>query len=373
MKYRKILFISLLVVIFTSIHIVNAQPSIPSGYQSFHVLGNSTIIVEEAVEKAFGVETAEAVPISIFSVVSSQDKTRIYVDQKNNGHTFTSADFSGADAVFELDRGGLITFNNTVAPHYVIVPGGSGQLVSGSISAPGIDGGDYFFVAGGPLSVFRGVTDGRSTFGDGNYVAGMWELFSVEEGGPDAQKIYEIPCGENTTNTDDFDGPPEGNGGTFIVVQSTSDGTSVDYSHKGINGTQLLSRGESFVIPHVNKGDFVTSNNKIQVGLIASGGNTYDIRYYTLKDARFTGKNYWVPVFPEGSPPIDVKYHIHAITDANVTIITSTGIATGWDAKFVAEGTTDATYVTDGTYSAQVITDTGNMLTVLVSVDTGCW
>jgi hypothetical protein len=77
MKYRKILFISLLVVIFTSFHIVNAQTSIPSGYQSFYVLGNSTMIVEEAVDEAFGVETDVAVPISIFSVVSSQDKTRI--------------------------------------------------------------------------------------------------------------------------------------------------------------------------------------------------------------------------------------------------------------------------------------------------------
>jgi hypothetical protein len=134
MKYRKILFISLLVVIFTSIHIVKAQPSIPSGYQSFYVLGNSSIIVEEAVDEAFDVETDEAVSISIFSVVSSQDKTRIYVDQKHNGYTFTSADFSGADAVFELDRGGVITFNNTVAPYYVIVPPGSGQLVSGGIT-----------------------------------------------------------------------------------------------------------------------------------------------------------------------------------------------------------------------------------------------
>jgi hypothetical protein len=178
------------------------------------------------------------------------------VDQKNNGYTFTSADFSGADAVFELDRGGVITFNNSVAPYYGIIPPGSGQLLSGGITGPGIDGGEYFFVAGGPLSVFRGVTDGRSSFGDGNYVAGMWELFSVEEGGPNAQKVYEIPCGENTTNTADFDGSPEGNGGAFIVVQSTADGTSVDYSQKGVMGTQALGRGESFVIPHVDQGDF---------------------------------------------------------------------------------------------------------------------
>lgn len=90
-------------------------------------------------DEAFGVETDEAVPISIFSVVSSQDKTRIYVDQKHNGYTFNPSNFTGADAVFELDRGGVITFNNTVAPYYVIVPPGSGHLVSGAITTPGKD------------------------------------------------------------------------------------------------------------------------------------------------------------------------------------------------------------------------------------------
>lgn len=290
MKNSKLVFITALIVIFTSTGMALAQPSIPAGYQSFYVLGNSTVIVEEAVDEAFGFDTDEAIPVSIFSVVSSQDKTRIYVDQKSNGYTFNPSNFTGADAVFELDRGGVITFNNTKAPYYVNVPGGSGQLLSGAISAPGIDGGDYFFVAGGPLSVFRGVTDARSDFGDGNYVAGMWELFSVEEGGSDAQKVYEVPCGEDTLNTADFDGPPEGNGGTFIVVQSTANGTVVDYSQKGVNGTQALERGDSFVIPHVNQGDFITSNNKIQVGLIASGGQTFDIRYFTLKDVRFTGE-----------------------------------------------------------------------------------
>ena len=371
MKYTKPLFISILIVIFTATQIAYAQPSIPAGYQSFYVLGNSTIIVEEAVDEAFGVSTDLAVPISIFSVVSSQDKTRIYVDQKNNGYTFNPSNFTGADAVFELDRGGVITFNNTKAPYYVIVPTGSGQLLSGGLTAPGIDGGDYFFVAGGPLSVFRGVTDGRASFGDGNYVAGMWELFSVEEGGPDAQKVYEVPCGEDTPDTLDFDGPPEGNGGTFVVVQSTANGTIVNYSQKGVNGTQSLDRGDSFVIPHVNQGDFVTATNKIQVGLIASGGQTYAIRYFTLKDARFTGRNYWIPVYPEGSSPIDVKFHIHAITDANVTILTSKGVVSGWNNKPLAQGTTDATYVTNGTYPVRILAESGQMLTVLVSVDTG--
>lgn len=371
MKERKLVFIALLILVFTTTRTVLAQPSIPAGYQSFYVLGNCSMIVEEAVDEAFGYDPDEAIPVSIFSVVSSQDKTRIYVDQKSNGYTFNPADFTGADAVIELDRGGVITFNNTQAPYYEIVPVGSGQNISGTILAPGIDGGDYFFVAGGPLSVFRGVTDARTEFGDGNYVAGMWELFSVEEGGDDAQKVYEVPCGEDTLNTADFDGPPEGNGGTFIVVQSTEDDTQVNYTQKGVPGQQTLGRGDSFVIPHVNQGDTIASHKKIQVGLIASGGQTFDIRYFTLKDVRFTGRDYWIPLYPVGSTPINVKYHIHALTDANVTIETQAGIVPGWNNKAMLEGTTDATYVTNGTYPVRILADPDQKLIVLVSVDTG--
>ena len=343
--------------------------TIPSGYQSFYVLGESTMIVTEAVDEAFGLSTTTAIPSSIFSVVSYQDGTTIYIDQKSNGYGFNQATFAGADAVFQLDKGGVITFDNQAAPFYSITPPGSGQLLSGSLT--GVDGGDYFFVAGGPLTVFRGVTDARTSLGGGNYVAGMWELYSVEEGGDESQKQYIVPCGENTTDTEDFAGPPEGNGGTFVVVQSTADDTLVNYTKKGVPGQTLLQRGDSFVIAHVNENDYIRANNKIQVGMIASGGEVFDIRYFTLPDYRFTGNDYWVPIFPAGSTAMDVRYHIHAVTDAQVTIQTQSGVETGWNGKLLTAGETGASYLTDGTYPVRVSAGSGEKIMLLVTVDAG--
>lgn len=355
---------------------VKVANTIPSGYQSFYVLGNSTMIVYEAVDEAFGLDTEDAVPSSIFSVVSYQDGTTIYIDQKGNGYGFNQLTFAGADAVFQLDKGGVITFDNQATPYYSITPPGSGSLISGTLDNPGenregIDGGDYFFVAGGPLTVFRGVTDARSELGDGNYVAGMWELYSIEEGGDESQKQYIVPCGENTTDTDDFAGPPEGNGGTFVVVQSTADDTLVNFTKKGVPDQKLLQRGESFVIAHVNEGDYINANNKIQVGMIASGGEVFDIRYFTLPDYRFTGNDYWIPLFPSSSSPMNVRYHIHAITDASVTIETHKSIVAGWNGKALTAGETDASYLTNGTFPVHISANSGEQIIVLITVDAG--
>jgi len=377
LKQTKIIIIIVLALaIITPIKIAKTEPTIPSGYQSFYVLGNSTMIVLEAVDEAFGLDTSEAEPSSIFSIVSYQDDTTIYIDQKGNGYSFDKTTFTNADAVFTLDKGGVITFNNLAAPYYNIIPPGRGALVSGTLNNPGenrvgIDGGDYFFVAGGPLTVFRGVTDARPSLGNGNYVAGMWELYSVEEGGEDAQKQYIVPCGENTTDTEDFAGSLEGNGGTFVVVQSTANDTLVNYTIKGVPSQRLLQRGDSFVIPHVNEKDYIMANNKIQVGMIASGGKVFDIRYFTLPDYRFSSNDYWIPLFANGSAPMDVRYHIHAITNASVTIETSKGIVPGWSGAFLNAGETDASYLTNGTYPVHISANPGERIIILVTVDAG--
>lgn len=362
------------VLIIASVKIQPAEASIPSGYQSFYVLGDSTKIILEAVDPAVGLPISGANPYSVFSVVSYLDDTRIYVDQRGNGYSFQKSDFTGADAVFRLDKGGVITFDNWASPYYTITPPGSGALLSGSLNNPGavgIDGGDYFFVAEGPLSVFRGATDRRPETGDGNYIAGMWELYPVEQGGDEAQKSYVVPAGEDTVGTDDFLGGGEVLGGTFAVVQSTEDGTVVDYSQKGVPFSRSLDRGESFVIPHVDEGDYIVANNKIQVGLIASGGESYDIRYFTLKDERFTGNDFLVPTFPSGSAAMDIRYHIHAITDASVIVETDSGPVAGWNPRLLTAGTTDASFTTAGDTPVRVTAGDGERITILVSVDTG--
>jgi len=351
---------------------VNIQPveAPPSGYQSFYVLGDSEKIIKEAVDLALNLPIEEANPYSIFSVVSYQDETTIYVDQKVGGYTFQKSTFTGADAVFRLDQGGVITFDNWASPYYTIT--GSGALLSGSlIPAAGIDGGDYFFAAGGALGVFRGASDRRTVTGDGNFVAGMWELYSVEQGGDDAQKSYVVPAGENTVGTDDFLGGGEVLGGTFAVVQSTEDGTIVDFTKKGVPDSRSLTRGESFVIPNVDEGDTVVANKKIQVGLLASGGNTYDIRYFTLKDERFTGNDFYIPTFPTGSSPLEIRYHIHAITDAHVMVETDAGVDPGWNPRFLAAGTTDASFSTLGNTPVHIMAEVLERIIILVSVDTG--
>ncbi len=353
---------------------VNIQPveAAPAGVQSFYVLGDSEKIIKEAVDLALNLPIEEANPYSVFSVVAYQSQTKIYVDQRGNGYSFQKSDFTGADAVFILNKGGVITFDNWASPYFTII--GSGAIFSGSLSSPGIDGGDYFFAAGGPLSVFRGASDRRTVTGDGNYVAGMWELYPVEQGGDAAQKNYVVPAGEDTVGTNDFLGGGEVLGGTFAVVQSTEDGTIVDFTKKGIPDSRSLTRGESFVIPNVDEGDTVVANNKIQVGLIASGGETYDIRYFTLK-GEYPGEKYnndfIIPIFPTGSSHLDVRYHIHAITLAHVTIETDAGVEPGWNPKILAPGTTDASFCTSGDTPVHIMAEGTERIIILVSVDSG--
>ena len=341
----------------------------PSGYQSYYVLGNSSMIIREAVDVAMEFDPEDAQPYSVFSIVAYQNKSRIYVDQRGNGYTFNSSDFTGADAVFELDKGGVLILDNWASPYYEITPSDRGSLLSGSLGP--VDGGDYFYIAGGPVNVFRGATDRQAEAGpDGNYVAGMWELYPVELGGSTAQRSYVVPVGEDTSGTGDFNGSNSRRGGTYLVVQATEDGTLVNYTLQGTPMNRTLSRGESFVVSHVWEGDVLKSNQTVQVGLIGSGGKQYDIRYFTLKDANFTGYDYWIPTFPSDFKEMDVRFHVHAVTDAVVTIETRWGTAAGWSGKAMSAGSVDTSFTTNGTTPVHIYAQEGDRVLILVSMST---
>ncbi len=328
-------------------------------------------------DPATGFNNATAQPWSLFSIVSYLDKATIYVDQRYNGYSFDTSDFTGADAVFEIDMGAVLTMTNWGSPpYYTITPSGSGHIISGNLGK--VDGGDFFFIAGGPVNVIRGVTDRQSGTGPlGNYITEMWSVFPVEHGGPDTQKSYVIPVGENTPVTQDFKGGGPGElypGGTFAVVQATEDGTLMNYTRQGIPMTKALSRGESFVITHVWHGDTIKSNKKVQVVLLASGGKSYDFRAFSLHSDVLEGSDFWVPTFPtdnvSSGVTMPIRYHIYAITDADVTIETDSGIAPGWNPRHLPAGTVDVSYTTNGHTMAHIYTQPGQRVLVLISVDT---
>ena len=349
---------------------VSGVPFVPAGYQLYYVLGDSTKIVKQAIDIATAFPPATAQPYSVVSLVSYQDRARVYIDQKANGYTFNPADFTGADAVFELDKGGVLTLDNWAAPYYSIVPVGEGSLLSGALGK--VDGGDYIYIAGGPVNMVRGVTDRQSGTGpDGNFITDMWSVFPVEQGGPTSQMHYIVPVGENTPGTGDFNGTYQRRGGTYFVVQATEDGTSVDYTVKGVPHNQALSRGESFIIQHVWKGDTVDSNKKVQVGMIASGRKEWDVRFFSLQAAATEGSDFWIPTFPSGFPAMNIRFHIYAFTDATVTIVTKTGIAPGWNGKPLTAGTVDTSFTTTGQTPVHIFALEGQMIIILVSIDTG--
>jgi len=95
----------------------------PSGYQSYYVLGNSSMIIREAVDVAVAFDPDDAQPYSVFSIVAYQNQSRIYVDQRGNGYSFNSSDFTGADAVFELDKGGVLILDNWASPRQCLQGG----------------------------------------------------------------------------------------------------------------------------------------------------------------------------------------------------------------------------------------------------------
>ncbi len=351
-----------------------SEALIPSGYQSYYVLGDSAEIVKKAMDPATGFSNATAQPWSLFSIVSYLDTAVIYVDQMYNGYTFNPGDFTGADAVFEIGKGSVLTMTNWGVPYYEITPLGSGNLISGSLHP--VDGGDYFFTAGGPVNVIRGVTDRQTGTGPlGNYITEMWSVFPVEHGGPGAQKSYVIPVGENTPTTQDFFGGfgelhP---GGTYAVVQATADATQVNYTRQGVSMTKNLDRGESFVITHVWHGDTVTANNKIQVVLLASGGKSYDFRAFSLYSAVLEGSDFYIPTFPTTNINFElmpVRYHIYAITDADVTIETNLGVAAGWNPRHINAGDIDVSFTTNSLTMAHIFTQPSQKIMILVSIDT---
>lgn len=351
-----------------------ARAAIPSGYQSYYVLGDSSTIVEDAMDPATGFDADTSEPWSMFSIVSYLDTARVYIDQKYNGYTFNPSTFSGADAVFEIAKGSVLTTDNWAAPYYRIDPPGSGALISGSLQ--GVDGGDFFYTAGGPVSAVRGVTDRQPGTGPlGNYITEIWSVFPVEHGGADAQKSYIIPVGENTPITGDFDGGlgEENPGGTYAVVQATADDTQVNYTRRGTPMTQSLDRGDSFVITHVWHGDTIVADKKIQVVLLASGGESYDFRAFSLASDVLEGSNFYIPTFPtdnDDSASMPVRYHIYAITEANVTIETNLGTAPGWNPRHIAAGSVDVTYTTNGQKMTHIHTRPGQKIMILVSIDT---
>jgi uncharacterized repeat protein (TIGR01451 family) len=345
----------------------------PAGYQTYYVLGDSAEIVNRAMDPATGFNNATSQPWSLFSIVSYLDTAIIYVDQKYNGYTFNPSDFTGADAIFSIGKGAVLTMTNESPPYYQITPPGSGNLLSGSLQA--VDGGDYFFTAGGPVNVIRGVTDRQEGTGPlGNYITEMWSVFPVEHGGADAQKSYIIPVGENTPTTHDFNGGigelhP---GGTYAVVQATADGTQVNYTKQGIPYTKNLNRGESFVITHVWHGDTVNANKKIQVVLLASGGESWDVRAFSLYSAILEGSDFYIPTFPTTNTnweQMPVRYHIYAITDADVRIETNFGPVFGWNPRHIAAGNVDVTLTLPGNQMTHIYTQPGQKIMILVSID----
>lgn len=194
----------------------------------------------------------------------------------------------------------------------------------------------------------------------------------MEHGGEDSQMSYVVPVGEDTLGTPDFNGgAQELRGGTYLVVQSTEDGTVINYTIQGTPYTRNMSRGESFVMQHIHQSDTVYSNKKVQVGLIGSGGESFDIRYFTLPDANFTGNDYWIPTFPSGYPVMNIRFHIYAITDANVTITTDSGVASDWNGKHLSALTVDPSFTTNGTIPVHISALEGQRILILISVDTG--
>lgn len=353
--------------------IPHAQAYQPAGYQEFYVLGNSSLVVREFIDASLNFNPSTAQPYGVFSIVSSQNETRVYIDQKYNGYTFDVSSFSGYDAVFELKKGAVLTFDNWAPPYYTITPSGGGSLISGTLQP--VDGGDYVVVAGGPMQAVRGFTDRQSGTGtNGTFVAEMTEVYPVDDGGVYAGTSFRVPVGENTPTTRDFNGTGAGGrrGGSYLLIQSYYDDTSVSYTLKGVPQANLtLNRGESVVIPHVWQNDVVLSNKKIQVVLMASGGYSYDTRFFNLPDVNYPAYDFYAPTFPSSTNvTMNIRFHIFAVTSSFVTIETSTGIAPGWNSKFLPANTTDVSFTTNGRTPVHIFGRPGDKLIVLVSLDT---
>lgn len=331
------------------------------------------MVVKGAFDVALNLSQATAQPYGVFSIVSSQNASMVYVDQKYNGYTFNPNTFTGYDAVFILNMGGVLTLDNWAAPYWEISPSSSGQLLSGSLGP--VDGGDYFFIVGGPVNVVRGFTDRQAGTGpNGTYVAEMTEVYPVEEGGENGGRSFIMPVGEDTYYTADFNGTYNFNrrGGAYAIVQAYYDNTVINYTLQGVAQPAVtLGRGESMVIPHVFQRDTIASSKKIQVVLFGSGGLYFDTRLFNIPDTHQGGNDYWIPTYPsEMNATIAVRYHIFALTDAHVTIESSAGAAYGWNGRLIPALSTDASFITNGTVPLHIFARQGERFIVLVSVDT---
>jgi len=371
-----ILTLLLVSMIFTTVGSVSAaDPFQPAGYQSYYVLGDTSMVVQEVFDEALNLDPGTSQPYGVFSLASSQNASMVYIDQKHNGYTFNPETFTGADAVFILDKGAVLTMDNWASPYWSISPGSMGHLVSGSLGP--VDGGDYVFTVGGPVNVVRGITDRQSGTGtDGSYVAEMTEVYPVEEGGESGGLFFILPVGEDTSITPDFNGTMEdgtSRGGTYAIVQSYNDGTTISYSLQGVAQPPVtLDRGESMVIAHTHQNDTISSSKKIQVVLFGSGGLVYDTRFFNIPDTRKSGNDYWVPTFPTNTNSnITVRFHIFALTDTHLTVASVMGTAPAWDGRLIPALTSEVTFITAGMAPLHIYGREGERFIVLVSVDSG--
>jgi uncharacterized repeat protein (TIGR01451 family) len=221
---------------------------------------------------------------SVIAVTAYSDNTTIYYDHWEDGYDFDPANpVATADEIRYSDEGVVQEFESSNVP----VPRGTTEVH--------YDGRDRIYVAGGPVSVTRASWPESI----GTVFALAWEVYPVKP----FLMSYTIPVGEDL-----FTGTPAHSAyrdfeRVYVIVQSTSDGTTVvidDPGTPGVDVNTVLAQGGVTELYGIDAGTTVSATSPVQVQFIVGRHNIVDerseIRGYTAVPDDLWDNEYYNPV-----------------------------------------------------------------------------
>ena len=293
---RTILGVTILVMIMSLMAIPNlSAQALAAGIYDYYIPASSRQIMDIFIANDNNPVINESDGLHyVIALTAYLDDTVIYYDHWENGYSFNPVTFTGADEIYTGDHGQVMNFvsssvpaNRLAAPNEPINACGTSSSNPDGPTTNCYDGRDHVFVTGGmaaSLTIWPEVI--------GTVYALSWALYPTKP----FQTSYTIPVGRNLTGYNDFSN-------TYVIVQSTADGTQVtinDPQYSGVEVSVTLNKGEVTQLHNIWSGTVVSANHPVQTQYIAgetlASGSCCELRGFTAIPTSLWSNEYFDPV-----------------------------------------------------------------------------
>jgi uncharacterized repeat protein (TIGR01451 family) len=231
----------------------------------------------------------------VIGLTTYMDDSVVYYDHWENGYSFDSNTFTGADEIYYGDQGQVMSFISYNVP---VDRSGSPTIDECGVNSSNpsgstkncYDGRDHVYVTGGAAAT---LTIWTETIGTAYAIS--WALFPTKP----FQTEYTIPVGENLAGNPsyylDFSN-------TYVIVQSTSDGNRVEIDDPETTGTEvsvILNEGEVTQLYGIWSGTTVSATYPVQTLYLAGETRTdsgRELRGFASIPTNLWNNEYFNPV-----------------------------------------------------------------------------